>query len=126
MEQGIEKWAYSASEEGPYYNEFGDKAAAIAQGLAAYPEGCWVGRVVAPRPLSRGLYADELLEKFQEWLEEDWLVEWAHFEPTDEQVAQLQAMLRATLDDWFKRHGLEPKWFVVEAIEQVLPTQEAA
>jgi hypothetical protein len=119
-----EVWAFAEFEEGPYYSLFQDKPSAIAQGLRDYPNGCYVGRVVDPRPLSQGLYADDLIEELQENLEEDWLVEGASFYPTTEQVKELEVMLRATLNAWFKIHNLEPKWFVVDQIEAITHGQE--
>ena len=78
-----------------------------------------MGRNRDPKPLSTGIYADDILEKAQESLEDEWCCEWSIFRPSEEQVADLQVELQKAMDAWFEKHELQPKWFVVDDVESI-------
>ena len=117
-----ERWTISDSEEGNYYGDYPSKDDAIATGLAELNgDPFWVGKARPPKALSHGIFADEILDQAQENLEDEWQVEWNDFEPTEEQVADLQQRLRAVVDQWFVDHDLSPKWFLVDDVEGIEP-----
>jgi hypothetical protein len=114
-------WVISVSEEEGYYGDYPTREEAIAAGFQEFGEPpFYVGKSRPPAPLSSGIDAEQIIDYAIECpLEEDWCLEFAHFEPTDEQVAELTQQLRVVVDAWVKRHGLEPKWFVVDNIERI-------
>jgi len=122
LTDSTEQWCISADEGSGYYGDYPTKDAAIAAGRIEFDgDPFWVGKARPPKPLSNGVYADWVLESAQEDLDDEWFVEWNSFEPSEEQVADLQQRLRAVVDEWFANHGLQPGWFLVDDIERVEP-----
>lgn len=112
-------WYISPSEEGNYYGDSPTKAAAIAEGNASGYKVFWVGQSRPPCDLSEGIYADSIVESAIENLEEDWCLEFATFEPTEDQLKALQIALRTALDQWVTEQGLTPEWFIIDNPERV-------
>lgn len=79
----------------------------------------YVGQGRPPKPLSQGVFADGMIESAIDCLEEEWCLDFAHFEPSKEQVDDLQQRLRAAVDQWIKDQNLEPSWFLVDDVERI-------
>ena len=117
-----ERWTISSSEESQYYGDYPSKDEAIASGLIEFNgDPFWVCKARPPKDLSQGIFADSILEQAQENLEDEWCVDWNNFEPSEEQVADLQQRLETVVDQWFVDQGLSPKWFLVDDIERIEP-----
>jgi len=109
------KYSISDNEEN-FSGEYDSKEEAIAEGRRLYEDRAkfYVGRNRDPKPLSTGIYADDILEKAQESLEDEWCCEWSIFRPSEEQVADLQVELQKAMDAWFEGiddvpHALQAK-----------------
>ena len=114
-------WHISESEEGNYYGDFATREEAVAEGIAEGGGGFYVGQARAPKPLSRGVFAESIIESAIETLEDDWGFEFVNFEfePTPDQIADLQTRMRSLVDQWVKSNGLTPDWFVIDKAEYV-------
>lgn len=112
-------WHIAPSGEGNYYGDFPTKEAAIAEGNASGYGVFWVGQERPPCDLSEGIFADEIVENAVDNLEEDWSLEFASFEPTEDQLKTLEKELKLAVDRWIQDCGLQPKWFIVDSPERV-------
>ena len=112
-------WHISESEEGNYYGDFATREEAVAEGIAEGGGGFYVGQARAPKPLSNGVFAESIIESALETLEDDWGFEFVSFEPTPDQIADLQTRMRSLVDQWVKSNGLTPDWFVIDNAEYV-------
>jgi hypothetical protein len=121
-------WYISTSEEGHYYGDCPDREDAIATGILEGYDSFWLGESRPPKPLSEGIYADSIVENAMENLEEDWCLglDFANFEPTEEQLEALQSELRNTVDRWIEQHRLQPQWSIIDSPERIDVSGEEA
>lgn len=116
------RWTISTSEEGQYYGDYPTRDEAIASGrIELDGDPFWVGEARSPQKLSDGVFAESILDQAQENLEDEWMVDWNDFEPSEAQVVDLQQRLRAVVDQWVANHGLSPRWFIVDDTEKIEP-----
>jgi hypothetical protein len=113
------RWTLS-TESAHYHGNFSTKEQAISEGIRQGHSVFWVGLAEPPKPLSEGFYARDIIEKAQDWLEEDWhLEESAGWEPTQSDYDDLQQKLKQAIDAWTQERGLTPYWFVVRNPERI-------
>jgi hypothetical protein len=113
-------WHISTSEEDGFYGNFPTKDEAIAEGTAAGYEVFYVGKGRPPKALSEGIFAEEIVEHALDNLEEDWSLDFATFEPTEQQLKTLTEELQIVVDRWFDQYKLHPEWFLVDDVERVV------
>ena len=112
-------WHVATEEDGPYYGEFATREDAIAEGIAADYEVFWVGESRLPKALAEGVFADEVVEKALENLEEDWMPDVFDWEAKPEQLKTLQEELRLVVDRWIEQYRLQPTWFLIGNPERI-------
>lgn len=113
------KWSYSTDEE-TYHGLFDTKEIAAAELMAATNgEGGYVGQCRKPTPPWEIIDAARILEDVNEL--EDYGVEVAEGwdRSSREQMDELTALLQATAREWFERHDLMPRFWIVDAAERV-------
>lgn len=116
-------WSVSSDGE-HFYDRYYSREDAIEQGRKSNPEGFWLGLATDPSQLSEGVWADDVVDLAQEFLDGWDIEEAADFKPSKEVMDDLQQRLRAAVDEWVAVHGLTPKWFVVNDAEWIDPHAE--
>lgn len=110
-------WAYARHKHGPYYP--------AATGTAAIEElggaGGWIGRDRVPIQPEEFFHAEDWLESVS--CSDEYNMECADGwdASTQEQREELDEIVRAAMAAWLDRHGLRPRFFVVEKIKRIRP-----
>jgi len=114
-------YSYSFNEES-YTGQFDTREGAIKEAMATIDEGrtaFWTGSNREPEFDLRALDGDLIIEGLQD-SEDDLMIEQADGWPnaTSAQVDDLTATLRAAFNQWVSRHELEPKFWLVENVQE--------
>lgn len=113
------KWAISGDSENYGSTTFATRDEAVAEGMAIYPDGFYLGRIVAPTQPEDRWSADDWLEHvsvqddYSGEHAEDWDIS------TEEQREELETEVRKVMAAWLDRHGLRPDFWNVDEVEEI-------
>ena len=110
------KWGHS--HDGEYYTgAYDTREEAVAEARAV--ENRFVGQFRDPQAPEDCIDADDLLEKSacQDDYEGDWADGWP--DATAEQRKELTTAVQKVYGEWLDKHGLRPKWGMVENGEEI-------
>lgn len=115
---------YSLSrDEEHYHGEFETREGAIEEAKSEGLKRFWTGENVRPDPTDF-IDGSDVIERIvcQDEFTGDWADGWP--EATKEQEAELTGMLRAAFNLWMEKHGLGPKFWNVENVQEHTIEQE--
>jgi len=116
-----ESFSWSRDEE-RYHGEFATREAALEEAAAEYPEqeAFWTGLIVRPNVKAWLPDVDHQIEAMQEraWEEAGEISETFMEDVTKDQRKELQAEMDAVMLAWMARHNLEPRFWLVEQVEE--------
>lgn len=108
---GAFRWWWAIGiKDAEFYNgpcETRDQAIAEARGDDGDEYGFVIIEADRSVPKTTIFDAGGVFERYNEWNEECWGEDGADIDCTREQELDLEAMLAAAFDEWFKKHGIE-------------------
>lgn len=121
-----QRYAWSDDAEG-YYGDYESREAAAAAGFAeSDSDKIYTAVHVAPMQPEFAWTAEDWLEQVA--MQEDYSIDAAERwdRSTGEQRTELESLVRFVLGGWLDKHGLRPKFFLVDDIEDHYRTREAS
>ena len=117
-----DRFSYSHDEEN-YHGEFATREEALAEGRASgrVDATVWTGRSVPPTQPEEWWEAEDWLElvSCQDSYSLDCADGWD--ESTKEQRRELESLVRPIMAAWLDRHGLRPRFWLVEDVIEHKP-----